>query len=147
MKIPESLVERMEEQGDYVVRQDVELARREMNALGVNAQSEAYCFFSKYVPAAAVYDAHCYEELVDPCSPTPQMREVTEFVRETYGVGERFICLTSAEGEGFYLLDVVRGGVYDVDVPVSRELNEGDVEPTWPSFFAFMDWILPEKKG
>ena len=53
---------------------------------------------------------------MDPCSPTPQLRSATEFAREVYEVPEGFICLTSCEGEGFYLYECGTEAVFDLGV-------------------------------
>lgn len=141
--IPKTIVDQMKAQGRYVLRKDPLDAKRELDALGLASDSEAYLFYFEYL-ASEIEDSECDVELVDPSSPTPQMRGVTDFVRELYGVGERFICISSTEGEGFFLLDRVGGGVYDVEIPVEDDLNRGEVEPNWPTFFAFIEWFLPE---
>lgn len=143
--IPEAIVDRMREQGDYVVRRDVLVAKRELLALGISEGSEAFCFFAEYV-AAEIEDSECDVELLDPSSPTPQMSSATDFVRELYGVSNRFVCISSTEGEGFFLLDILEGGVYDVEIPIEDALNEGRVEPSWTSFFSFIEWFLPDPK-
>ncbi len=79
---------------------------------------------------------------MDLALPTPQLLRVTEFVREVFGVPDAYICLTSAEGEGFYLYNKDNGCVYDVDVADIDLLIIGSLKAKWNTFFSFMEWYL-----
>jgi hypothetical protein len=79
---------------------------------------------------------------MDPVSPSTQMRSVTDFVRETYAVPVGYICLTSAEGEGFCLYELASGAVYDLDAVQVPLLARSGLQPRWPDAFTFLRWYL-----
>ena len=62
-------------------------------------------FFETY-RAAKIHSRHTSEQLMDPVFPSQQLAAATQFVRDVYQVDKRFLCLTSAEGEGGYLYDL-----------------------------------------
>lgn len=81
-------------------------------------------------------------ELLDLCSPTPQIKEATSFGVDIYGVPEGYVCLTSGEGEGFVLYSTKDRAVYDVSVDQFDKLEQGKIKPTWSSFFELIEWYL-----
>ena len=139
--IPVDIVKRMSEQPGRVDRDDADEAERHLRALGFRGDTEVVRFFRRY-SAAGVMGTASSEELLDPASPTPQLEAVNAFVRDVYEVPARFVCLSSAEGEGFYLVDVNTGVVFDVGVEDLDELESGRIDPRWPSFFDFLRWYL-----
>lgn len=144
MEIPREIVDQMTRIGEFAERPDPESTKNELLSLGVSEHSEIFCFCMKYVPAG-ILDSACLTELIDPSSPATQMRWATDFVREVCDVSHDFICVSTTEGEGFFLLGLQTGGVYDVELPDVEKLNKGELVPTWGSFFDFIEWYLFEE--
>ena len=139
--IPADVEELMKAQPAASGRDDASEVLRELGALGVQPEDELALFYVQY-RAANVHSRRTSEELMDPAFPTPQLASATEFARETYEVGEEFLCLTSGEGEGFYLYEFSTGAIFDVDVDELDELESGSLKPRWSSFFDLMRWYL-----
>ncbi len=140
-KIPTTIVERMSHQRGDIHRGDQTAPLAELARLGIAPDSQFGAFYLRY-RASSLHSDTSFEELMDVASPSAQIRDVTTFVRETYEVPEPFVCITSAEGEGFYLYDPRSEAVYDLDVTQLDALARGALPPRWPDFHAFLEWYL-----
>jgi hypothetical protein len=111
--------------------------------LGVPLDSEFAEFFFTYTITffrSAVSD----EELCDIAEPTAEITVGTTFVHEVWKLPERFVCLTSGQGEGGYLYETTTGQVWDFDLASRSDFIAGKQRPKWQSFFEFMTWYLAE---
>ena len=111
-----------------------------LQSLGLSHDQQVREFFEECKLSAVL--ASRPQELLDLCSPTPQIEEVTDFGRDTYEIPEEFICLTSGEGEGFILYSKSDGKVYDVSVSQLDDLEAGRLKATWASFYDLIEWYL-----
>ncbi len=139
--IPVDIEELMKAQPASFGRDDATEVLRELEALAVQPEDELAVFYVQY-RAVNIHSRRTSEELMDPAFPTPQLASATEFVRETYEVGDEFLCLTSGEGEGFYLYEIGTGAVFDVNVGELDDLERGRLQPRWSSFFELLRWYL-----
>jgi hypothetical protein len=139
--IPPDVEQAMLRQRGEVERSDQAAAVAELQALGIRDGSQFAEFFRRF-KVSAVSSGSSHEELMDLASPTPQIRNATEFAREVHGVSDRFVALTSGEGEGFYLYDTDTEAVYDISVKDVKDLVAGRVPPRWSDFFGFLRWFL-----
>jgi hypothetical protein len=139
--IPADIEELVATQPGNTSRVDSAKALKALEALGVQGDSELAIFFRRY-QAAALVSKSSYNELLDPCSPSLQIGDATEFARETYELNDRFIAFTSGEGEGFILYELATGRVFDAAVDEFDSLEEGELEARWPNFFEFVRWYL-----
>lgn len=139
--IPSDVRQLMSQQQGDTSRSDVGLAQSALAQLGVKRDSEFWEFYSEYC-VSAVMSSVSTEELMDPSDPGPQLADVTEFARETYELEEGFVCITSGEGEGFYLYSLAEASVYDVGVDELDDLEAGRIKPRWASFYDFMRWYV-----
>jgi hypothetical protein len=139
--IPDDVLELLKRQPAAQGRADVLVVQRELAALGVDTGSEVAEFFESY-RAVNIHSRHTSEQLMDPAFPSPQLAAATQFVQEVYQVDERFLCITSAEGEGFYLYDLRSGVVFDVAVAQLEDLESGKLTPRWSTFFDMLRWYL-----
>lgn len=55
-------------------------------------------------------------------------------------VTEDYVCLTSGEGEGFYLYSITDRKIYDVSVDELDDLEAGKKEARWGSFYELLEW-------
>jgi len=109
--------------------------------LGVSREGEFGAFFRKYVItffSSAVSD----EDLVDLLYPGKPILAGTRFIQQTWKMPDRYICMTSCQGEGAYLYDIKTGEVQDFDLARREDFLNGVVPNRWPSFFALLDWYL-----
>jgi hypothetical protein len=139
--VPTDIAVLMAAQRGAVRRSDPGAALEELLHLGVEPESQLAMFCAEY-QVSPVSSSVSAEELMDPVSPTRQLRGVTAFVRDTYEVPTDFVCLTSAEGEGFILYELSTGAVYDVDARHVPALTRGLLQPRWVDVFAFLRWYL-----
>jgi hypothetical protein len=109
-------------------------------ALGLSGDQQLKEFFEAFKLSGVL--SRRPHELLDLCSPTPQIEEATNFGRDTYEIAENFICLTSGEGEGFILYSKCDGKVYDLCVNQLDALEAGSIDATWPSFYDLIEWYL-----
>lgn len=66
----------------------------------------------------------------------------TLFVREVWTVPDNLVCLTSIEGEGGYLYDILTEAIYDFDLDQLNDLTTGQLQPRWKNFWSFLEWYL-----
>lgn len=57
---------------------------------------------------------------------------------------DRYLPLSSIEGEGSYFYGKNTGGVYDVDWAEMAELAENRMEPRWSTFEDFLNWYYDQ---
>lgn len=82
-------------------------------------------------------------ELLDVCFPDEdEILSATRFGRETFGVPEGYLCLTSGEGEGFLLYEIETGRIFDLDVDQMDVLTQPDRQARWDDFYQLVAWYL-----
>ncbi len=113
----------------------------ELEALGVRLDGQLAEFFRRY-RITFFQSAVSYVELCDILDPTPEVAIGTRFVREVWELPRNFVCLTSAEGEGAYLYDVLTEAVWDLCLADRDSFVSGRARPTWDSFYDFLTWYL-----
>jgi len=113
-----------------------------VRSLGVEDHEQLKDFFSRYKLSGVLSGRTV--ELLDLCSPSPQIGEATEFGRDTYEITDDFVCLTSGEGEGFLLYSKLDRRIYDVRVSELDALEAGQVKCRWESFYDLIEWYLGE---
>lgn len=69
------------------------------------------------------------ELICDIAEPTQQIKTGTEFIHEMWELPEKYICFTSLQGEGGYLLDKLSGGVWDFDLSQHDDFVTGKTPP------------------
>jgi len=128
--------------------------RTRLDALAISADSELGQFYLHYSPTN-IFNPHVGEEFEDielpvldgatpvenPPEETP-IAETTKYLRETWGIPEGLICLTSVQGTAAYLYELTSGAVYDFELEQFSALKTGTLLPRWNSFFEFLRWYL-----
>lgn len=138
--VPQKLVDLLikESLGLYE-RIDSEKVSKTLQSLGIEADSQIYEFYTNYM--VCVSNAKLQKT---------DLNEVnmfvlsTFFIRETWGLPENFVCLSSVEGEGCYLYDKETGKVCDFDLADREAFLSGEIKQEWPDFYSFMEWYLSE---
>jgi len=143
--IPDRIHQLISTQKGYYHRSPEErhVVRQQLLLLSISAESEFGEFFLAYCLTGVLSEQ--LTELIDICSPSPQILHSTEFGREVCGAGNDFIALSSWEGEGCILYSNSSGQVFDVGLSQLDDLNNGGVQSRWNSFFELMEWYLGER--
>ena len=128
--------------------------RKVLNALKINPASELGHFYVAFAPSL-IRSRLSHKQLNDVLYPSVKgttypvddpfdtpLGMATMFIREVWEVPDRFICLTSTEGEGAYLYDLSSEEVYYFDLAQQPQLVAGELEPRWHSFEEFIKWYL-----
>jgi hypothetical protein len=137
--VPKAITERIRDRPGEWLRGEPTEVLEDLALLRVAGDSQFGAFYLRY-RASPLFSNRSHEELMDVASPSPQVRNVTTFVRDTHDVPEPFICITSADGEGFYLYDPRDKSVYGLGVKQLHALRNGSLKPRWPDFFTFLAW-------
>lgn len=135
--IPKDLVNLIEKQSERTTSIDKKSAACALEKLGIPLDSEFGEIFLNYLPAnfqSSVSD----EYICDISEPTEQISVGTEFIHEMWELPENYICFTSLQGEGGYLLDKNSGGVWDFDLAQYDDFVSGLTPPRWTGFFDFI---------
>lgn len=141
--IPDKLTSLVEHQKGNIHRTAPEAVDKELDALCIPRDSEFGQFFRSYVITFFPSDVSD-EELCDLISPTPQISAGTKYVHSVWELPERYVCLTSIQGEGAYLYDRETGSVWDFDLASRDDFLAGKQNPRWTTFFDFVIWYLSE---
>ena len=142
--IPQTIVDAIENQsrGNYMrTNSDSTEVLESLRELGVDEHNQLKEFFLRYNLSGCLLGQEG-EELLDLCSPTRQIAGATDFGRDVYEVPASYICLTSGEGEGFYLYSIADRIVYDVDVDQLDALEAGQIKARWESFYDLLEWYV-----
>lgn len=69
-----------------------------------------------------------------------------EFSEKYPKAGERYLQITSIEGEGSYFYDKETDYVYDVDWGEEENMITGKLKPWFTSFYDFLEWYYSEEE-
>ena len=82
--------------------------------------------------------------LCEICEPAEDVLVGTSFVRDVWQLPDDYICLTSCQGEGCFLLSRTTGEIFDFSL-ADRESFLQVAVARWPSFLEFMrSYLTPE---
>lgn len=139
--IPETLLTLIKKQSGDFHRADENLAILALESLKIPLTSEFAEFYIKYCPIdfkSTVSD----EYIMDICEPSEQVLAGTQFIHEVWELPTNFICFTSLQGEGGYLLDIEAGSVFDFDLADWDDFTAKKIPARWRTFYEFMTWFL-----
>ena len=139
--MPGDLRAKVEAQMGGVRRSHPAKVEEALRDIGVDPASEFGKFFSEYV-ITFYRSQKSFVELCDLLEPNPEVLLSTKFVREAWGLPDRYVCFSVLQGEGGYLYDRQNGWVFDFDLSDLEELLSGRLQPGWKGFFEFMEWYL-----
>lgn len=142
--IPETIKAKIEKQPGEVHRDALSKARAQhaLSKLGVDQESAFAKIYLEY-DISAIHSNQT-TELLDICFPDEdEILSATRFGREIYDVPEGYLCLTSGEGEGFFLYEIETGRIFDLDVDDMDVLSKDDRQARWNDFYELFEWYLP----
>jgi hypothetical protein len=141
MMVPPLLKNLIEQQKGEVNRSDRAAAETALIALGIPLESELAEFFLNY-QISLFQSGVSDEQLCDIAEPSEEIAAGTQYVREAWQLPERYICLTSAQGEGAYLYEKNTGKVWDFNLASREAFLAGKENARWNGFFEFLAWYL-----
>jgi len=122
--------------------EDLPKVEENLARLGLLEHDQIADFYRTYMSASIGRDGMA--ELLDICVPNDSLFNATEFACDAYDLRGPFVCLTTGEGEGFYLFDKDTGGIFDVAVSDFGALEAGELKPAWPNFLALIESYVIE---
>jgi hypothetical protein len=112
-------------------------AGRALDALGAGGHPLLKGFFESYV--GSFWSENMGVELMDLMLGTETIQTSTEVCRRKFGFPSQFIVLSTYSAGQVVVLDVNTDEVFNVDFEGGdRMLIEGELEPQWASFEAFL---------
>ena len=106
-----------------------------LSYLGVEEGTVFYQFYTKigYIPNGQGEPLHSLDEIIG--------EKESQFHENDYpGIYDRFLQISSIEGEGSYFYEIDTEIVYDADWGEEDAMMSGKLEKKWPSFYAFLEW-------
>lgn len=126
---------------DYI-RKTLRDPSEKLAELGVTKGSTFYEFYSRarFVPIGNGEELNTLDGIIE--------HKESGFHEDDYpGIYDRFLQLSSIEGEGSYFYELETGIVYDTDWGEEEAMIQGTLEKKWPTFYAFLEWYYsPEEK-
>lgn len=111
--------------------------------LGVRPTDLSFIYFYTNVtipPIGNGDELHTLESIIEE-------KEEEYHEEECPGLYERFLQLSSIEGEGSYFFEIETGKVYDANWGEEHIMMEGTLSKCWKCFAAFLDWYYINRDG
>ena len=87
----------------------------------------------RYFPLGRGEELHSIDQIID--------EKGSEFHEdENPGIYDRFLQISSIEGEGSYFYEIATDIVYDTDWGKEESMMMGKLEKKWDSFLDFINW-------
>jgi len=110
-------------------------AEKKLESLGVAKNTTFYEFHTNigYIPIGQGEELHSLDEIID--------EKESQFHEDDYpGIYDRFLQLSSIEGEGSYFYELSTGIVYDTDWGEENSMMDGTLKKKWVNFYDFLEW-------
>ncbi len=107
--------------------------------LGVAEGCAFYEFYTNigFIPMGQGDELHSLDEIIN--------EKESQFHEDEYpGIYDRFLQISSIEGEGSYFYDIELGLVYDANWGEENSMIEGTLEKKWPGFYEFLEWYYSD---
>ncbi len=124
--------------GPTFQRGDSRRAAQLTKELGIDDASAFANFYRRY--EGPFGSSNTGFELLDLFAGTPNIGTATRDCRDELGLPEKFLVIADLLGGGVLIYDVESEAVDNVDLDGGeRELIEGNLQPAWQSFAAFLE--------
>jgi hypothetical protein len=120
------------------IRKTLRDSNEKLADLGVPKVSDFYEFYSRtrFMPVGEGEELNTLDGIIE-------HKESGFHEEDCPGIYDRFLQLSSIEGEGSYFYEIETGIVYDADWGEEKAMMLGTLEKKWPSFYAFLEWYYP----
>jgi hypothetical protein len=114
-----------------------------LKELGIEEGTTFYEFYTNlgFIPIGQGEEIHTLDDIID--------EKESQFHEEDYpGIYDRFLQISSIEGEGSYFYEIATEIVYDTNWGEEEAMMLGTLENNWPNFYSFLEWYYsPEGKN
>ena len=117
-------------------------AESKLASLGVPEDSSLYEFYTNigFIPLGQGEELNTLDGIIE-------HKESGFHEEENPGIYDRFLQLSSIEGEGSYFYEIETGIVYDADWGEEESMMQGTLAKKWPNFYSFLEWYYsPEEE-
>lgn len=139
--IPKNLKKTLENHEYIHPRRDKDLASTALENLDVSPETEFGQILLSYIIADVISDVSD-ETLSEISEPSESVLWATEFIHSKWKLPENYICFTSLEGEGGYIMEKTSGKIWDFDLSERENFLNGEISAHWNGFFEFLEWYL-----
>lgn len=139
--IPNTLQNLIDLQPRVKKRTNEELAIEQLKIVGIDTESEFAIFYRQYMPGSLDSKA-CADTLCDIAESTNEILEGTKFIHEMWELPGIYVCFSSLQSEGGFLLNTENGMIWDFDLGQHAAFMAGEIKPRWNVFFEFLEWYL-----
>lgn len=114
----------------------VDEALQVLNELKIKNNTAFYEFYYRFISS--------FTELMN-------LKEIVEEYRHPFwgdkypGIGQKYLRISSIEGEGSYFYDKETDAVYDVEWKDMDDFMAGKLQPIFTSFYDFLEWYYSEE--
>lgn len=109
--------------------------------LGVSKGTTFYDFYSRayFIPIGQGEELNTLDGIIE--------HKESQFHEDDYPeIYDRFLQLSSIEGEGSYFYEIATDTVYDANWGEEEAMMSGTLDKKWPSFYSFLEWYYsPEE--
>ncbi|MFK3774196.1 SMI1/KNR4 family protein [Pseudomonas sp. NPDC089406] len=139
--IPNNLKKTLEHHENIHLRKDKDLASKALENLDVSPETEFGQILLSYIIADVISNVSD-ETLSEISEPSESVLWATEFIHRTWKLPYNYICFTSLEGEGGYIMEKSSGKIWDFDLSERENFLKGEIPAHWNGFYEFLEWYL-----
>ncbi|MDB5707082.1 MAG: hypothetical protein JWN66_4198 [Sphingomonas bacterium] len=141
MMIPADIRALCEARPGHIYQADNSAATSCLATLGIDPATEFHAFFSTFV-IANMYPTHSRDTLAPVADSAGDPQPGIAFAWEVWGIPDRFVAMTSLEGEGGYFYDKATGNIVDFELAHRADFVAGDRRILGETVFDFLRWYL-----
>ncbi len=132
-----TVIEQSYDEGIYTKEQ----AEQAINRIGMNLGSVfAHLMIEyRYFPKGKGDELHSLSQIIDE-------KESQFHEEECPGIYDRFLQISSIEGEGSYFYEIASDIVYDTDWGEEASMMNGELDKRWNSYLDFINWYYSENE-
>ncbi len=123
------------------VKETLREPSEKLEELGVSKGNTFYEFYTwaYFIPIGQGEELNTLDGIIE--------HKESQFHEDDYpGIYDRFLQLSSIEGEGSYFYEIATDIVYDANWGEEEAMMSGILDKKWPSFYSFLEWYYsPEK--
>jgi len=115
---------------------------KKLKDLGISEETTFYEFYTNigFIPIGQGEELHTLDEIVN--------EKESQFHEDEYpGIYDRFLQISSIEGEGSYFYEIATDIVYDTHWGEEESMMTGTLNSKWPDFYSFLEWYFSEEEN
>lgn len=111
-----------------------------LDKLNIDSRTDFYRAMKEFrgFPLGKGSELHTLDQIIESV-------KIAYWDSEYSGFSNRFLELSSIEGEGSYFYEIDTGSIYDVNWNEMDNFVSGKIKPLWLNFGSFLDWYYSEE--